>query len=262
VLSFIVAVTPAVIAGAVVARSKLGWLTLVVLMFVAMRPAAAEPKRVLLLQSFGPQVEPWVYVVEHFREQLVKLSPNKIYFSEFFLQGDRSQQKSDEEGRFLVNYLASQFGARKLDLIVAIGGPAVSFVQQYRTQFLPSTPLVLTDERQLTIRYSALTQNDAAIPVAVDFKNLIDNILQVRPDTTHIAWVVGASPLERMWTEELRRVHSPSPTKYRSNILTTYDLMTCCPVCRVCHRTPRCFIYRCLSIAPEFLGTAISCCQN
>jgi signal transduction histidine kinase len=215
VLSLIIALTPAVIAEAAVARSKRGWLTLILLVFAAIRSTAAaeEPKRLLLLQSFGPQIEPWAYVVGHFREQLVKLSPNKIYFSEFFLQGDRSQQKSDEEGRFLVNYLASQFGARKLDLIVAIGGPAISFVQQYRPQLLPSTPLVLADEKQLTIRYSALTPNDAAIPVALDFKNLIENVLQVRPDTTHIAWVVGASPVERMWTEELRRVSQPFADK-------------------------------------------------
>jgi len=37
--------------------------------------------------------------------------------------------------------------------------------------------------------------------------------LQVRPDTTHIAWVVGASPLERFWTEEFRRVSQPFTDK-------------------------------------------------
>jgi len=35
-----------------------GWLTLTVLIFAAVTPATAEPKRVLLLHSFGPQSVP------------------------------------------------------------------------------------------------------------------------------------------------------------------------------------------------------------
>ena len=51
--------------------------------------------------------------------------------------------------------------------------------------------------------------NDAPVAVALDFKKWIDSILQVLPDTTHIAWVVGASPFERFWTEEFRRTSQP-----------------------------------------------------
>jgi signal transduction histidine kinase len=44
---------------------------------------------------------------------------------------------------------------------------------------------------------------------SLDFKKWIENILEVLPDTTHIAWVVGSSPLERFWTEEFRRTSQP-----------------------------------------------------
>ena len=189
-----------------------GWLALIAFSLAVTSAAATEPKRVLLLQSFGPQVAPWVFVVGHFRDQLFKLSPNKIDLYEFYLQGARFQQ-ADEDGRFLVNYLTSLFGARRLDLIVAIGGPATSFVQKYRSQFFPSTPLVIGDQEQRTINYNMLTPNDAAVPVTLDFKDWIENILRVRPDTTHIAWIVGASPVERLWTQELRRVSQPFTDK-------------------------------------------------
>jgi signal transduction histidine kinase len=204
-----------------------GWIAFTAFCFAVTSAAAAEPKRVLVLHSFGPQVAPWAFVDGHFREQLVKLSPNKIDLYDFYLQSNRFQH-TDDDGRFLVNYLTSLFGARKLDLIVANGGPANSFAQKYRSQFFPSTPLVVAYERQLSVNYSIHTQNEAAIPVRLDFKNCIENILQVRPDTTHIAWVVGASPVERMWTEEFRRVSQPFADKISfeySNDLRFDDLL-------------------------------------
>lgn len=55
------------------------------------------------------------------------------------------------------------------------------------------------------VNYAALTANDAPVVVVLDFKQWIESILQVLPETTHIAWIVGGSPLERFWTEEFRR---------------------------------------------------------
>jgi signal transduction histidine kinase len=180
-----------------------GWLTFIILIFATTTSAAAEPKRVLLLHSFGPQFVPWVFFAAQFREELFKQSPYKIDLYEASLEGARFQQP--DEQRPIADYLAALFGARNLDLIVTIGAPATFFVQKYRPQFFPSTPLVIGAPEQRAINYATLTANDAPVPVTLDFKKWIENILQALPDTTHIAWAVGASPLERFWTEEFRR---------------------------------------------------------
>ena len=185
-----------------------GWLVVIVLIFAAISPAAAEPKRVLLLHSFGPQFVPWVFFAAQFREELFKLSPDKIDLYEASLEGARFQKPGGEQ-RPLVDYLVTLFEARKLDLIVTIGAPATFFVQKYRPQFFPSIPLVIGGLERRAIDYGALTPNDAPVAVTLDFKKWIENILQVLPGTTHIAWVVGASPLERFWTEEFRRTSQP-----------------------------------------------------
>ncbi|CCE05001.1 Sensor protein (fragment) [Bradyrhizobium sp. STM 3843] len=91
-------------------------------------------------------------------------------------------------------------------MIVTIGAPAAFFVQKYREEFFPSTPLVIGGPEQRAIKSETLTAKDAPVVVSLDFKKWIENVLQVLPDTTHIAWAVGASPLERFWTEEFRRV--------------------------------------------------------
>jgi signal transduction histidine kinase len=182
------------------------WLTLIIFIFAA-TSAAAEPKRVLLLHSFGPQFAPWVFFAGQFREELFKQSTDKIDLYEASLEGARFQQP--DEQRPIIDYLVALFENRKLDLIVTIGAPATFFVQKYRAQFFPSVPLVISAPEQRAIKQALLTSNDAPVAVALDFRKWIESILQVRPDTTHIAWVVGASPLEKFWTEEFRRVSQP-----------------------------------------------------
>jgi hypothetical protein len=117
---------------AVMACALRGWLTVIALIFAAIGPAAAEPKRVLLLHSFGPQFVPWTFFAAQFREELFKRSPDKIDLYEASLESSRFQQP--EEQRPIVDYLVALFGKRRLDLIVTIGAPATFFVQKYRQQ--------------------------------------------------------------------------------------------------------------------------------
>jgi signal transduction histidine kinase len=193
------------------ACSLRSWLTLVILIFGTVSPAAAEPKRVLLLHSFGPQFVPWVFIAGQLREELFKQSPDKIDLYEASLEGARFQQL-DEQGP-LVEYLTALFGSRKPDLIITIGVPAAIFAQKYRAQLFPSTPLVIGAVEQRGINYTKLTSNDAPVSVKLDFTKWIENILEVIPDTKHIAWIVGGSPLERFWTEEFRRTSQPFSDK-------------------------------------------------
>src|SRR6516164_1525243 len=146
--------------------SMRGWLTLLVLIFAATSAAAAEPKRVLLLHSFGPQFAPWAFFAGQFREELFKQSPDKIDLYEASLEGARFQQA--DEQRPTIDYLVALFGSKKLDLIVTLGAPAAIFVQKYRVQFFPSTPLLIGMPEQRTINRAALTSNDAPVAAVLD----------------------------------------------------------------------------------------------
>jgi signal transduction histidine kinase len=182
------------------------WLAAIFL-FAVLGPAASQPKRVLLLHSFGPNFVPWTFFSGQFREELVRQSPNAIDLYEASLDSARFAQLEEQEP--IVDYLHSLFAERKLDLIVTVGAPAARFVQRYRSQFFPSTPIVIGSQEQRVIDKDALTANDAVVSVALDFPKWIEHILQVLPNTSHIAWAVGASPLERSWTKEFRRVSLP-----------------------------------------------------
>jgi hypothetical protein len=91
-------------------------------------------------------------------------------------------------------------------LVVAIGSPAVNFVQRHRQELFPSAPAVYTGLQERRISDVTLTKYDSVIAVANDFSVVIDNILQVLPETTDVVVVMGDSPIERYWVEQLRGV--------------------------------------------------------
>src|SRR5260370_35755584 len=115
-----------------------GWLALMMLIFAAISPAAAEPKRVLLLHSFGPQFVPWVFFAGQFREELFKQSPDKIDLYEASLEGSRFQQPG-EQGP-IVDYLVALFVTRNIHLIGTLVAQASFFSHKYRSQLFPATP--------------------------------------------------------------------------------------------------------------------------
>ena len=95
----------------------------------------------------------------------------------------------EEEGPF-AEYLRSLFAKRRLDLVVAIGAPAVGFVQRRRHELFPSIPAVYTGVERRRVSYASLTTNDAVIAINNDYAAVVENILQVLPDTADIVVVI------------------------------------------------------------------------
>jgi signal transduction histidine kinase len=163
----------------------------------------SRPAQVLLLHSYGLNFSPWNKISARFREELVKQSPRPVDLYEVSLQNVRVGQPRDQQ--IFLDYLHSLFTERDPDLVVAMGAPAARFFAQNRPQIFPSTPLLVGGADVRTYRAGAFNANDTAVAVSFDLPRLIENILQVLPDTTDIAVVIGDSPLERFWVEELRR---------------------------------------------------------
>jgi hypothetical protein len=69
--------------------------------------------------------------------------------------------------------------------------------------------MVFTAVEQRRVDYSILTANDAVVPVRSDDVALMENILQVLPDTKNVAVIYGTSPIERFWRDETRKEVMP-----------------------------------------------------
>lgn len=164
---------------------------------------AAEPKRVMLLLSFGREFKPWSEYARTIRTELDRRSPWPLDITDHSLV---SARLSDEEtDAAFVEYLGALYSKQPPDLIISLGAPAAAFVQQHRQKLFPGTPMVLTAIEQRRVRFSTLTANDTVVAVHIDYMAAMENILRVLPDTRNIAVVVGASPIEMFWRSEIAK---------------------------------------------------------
>jgi signal transduction histidine kinase len=190
------------------ARAYTAALTVALLLTTqAQSQADREPKRVLMLYSFGRDFKPWKDYASTIRSELERQSPWPLDIQNQSLVSARS---SDEDAEVpFIEYLRALYSKNPPDIIVGIGAPAAVFVQQHRQQIFPKAPMVFTGLEQRRIDVAALTEHDSVVAVINDFAAAIDNILRVLPDTKNVMVVNGYSPNERFWLEEIRREVRP-----------------------------------------------------
>lgn len=166
-----------------------------------------EPKRVMILHSFGEDFRPWAEYARTIRAELARQSPWPLDIQDHSLVTARS---SDEKAEIpFVNYLMALGAEHPPDLIVCVGAPAANFVQRQRDRLFPATPVVITAIEQRRVDLARLGENDTVVSVSHDFSASFENILKVLPGTKKIIVVIGASPNERFWLEEIRRDMPP-----------------------------------------------------
>jgi signal transduction histidine kinase/ABC-type uncharacterized transport system substrate-binding protein len=184
-------------------------LTMVLLLAsLCQSPAAdSEPKRVMMLHSFGPRFKPWSDYEQYIRSEISRRWQKPVDFLDQSLVNTRLEDENAEA--IFADYLRALYTNRPVDLIVAIGAPAAAFVQRYRPRLFPATPMIFTAVEQRRVQYEKLTENDTVVAVAHDFPAAFDNILRVLPLTNTIVVVNGVSPNEKFWLGEMRRELAP-----------------------------------------------------
>jgi signal transduction histidine kinase len=162
-------------------------------------PAPAdELKRVLLLH---PSSGASLLSATKIRAELERQSPEplEVYDASLVTGRPLDEIVADRYG----DYLRSIFPDQRLDLAIVVGGAALRLYQRYRMQLFPSTPLLaIAEERRF--QPSGFQGNETTITSTIDFGGVLKNILQVLPETANVAVVMGNSPLEQYWGEQIR----------------------------------------------------------
>ena len=180
----------------------------ILFVLVAMVASAnAEPKRVLLLHSFGQEFSPFNGMAERFRGEFARLSGEPADVYEASLESVRFEEGEQEAP--IVEYLLALFRHRPLDLIVPIGGPASRFALHHREELFPTTPMLFLGINERLVENTGLRTNYTIVPVRLDLPALVENILNLLPQTKNIAVVIGNSPLEKFWLGEMQREYAP-----------------------------------------------------
>lgn len=180
---------------------------------ILVEPAWAGTRRILVLHSFGRDVEPHAAFGRAFRTELAGASTEPVEFYELSLATAMLDDGAAEPA--FLQYLSVLENERRFELVVAIGGPAARFVQRHRDVLFAATPMLIasTDVRHLQDgRYSPL---DAAVPSSIPLGAAIDNVLRLLPETEEILVVLGHSPFETFWAGEFRKSAAPFTDRVR-----------------------------------------------
>jgi signal transduction histidine kinase len=186
-------------------RAAFAWA--IVALLISFGAEAASPKRVLVLHSFGRDFAPYDTITAVFRTELARRATDPITFVEANL--DSGRLTNERERHAFLEYLGAKFADKPPDVVVTIGPPAARFYLQHRAALFPATPLVLGALDERFVRQVALQPSDAVVAGKLDLPGLVDNILNLLPQTETIAVVVGASELERFWASEFKRELAP-----------------------------------------------------
>src|SRR5690349_18366023 len=168
---------------------------------------AAEPKRVLIVHSFGSATPPFSVDAMAFETELVAKMGERVDLDEVSLDMARYSDPDMQEA--LVDYLEKRKAKWQPDLVVPIGSPAGIFVAKYRDRLFAETPVLYTSLDRRLLPEGALAKNAAYVGQIFDVQGLIEDMLQVTPGTKNIAVVAGATPLEQYWTEAFRKAITP-----------------------------------------------------
>jgi PAS domain S-box-containing protein len=186
-----------------VARRPIVSALLLVLAVAAPSAAQTAARNVLILSSFERAFDPHSTYMKSFRSELSRRSPDPINFFEVSIQPAPFGPVPAEEP--VVNYLRSIISGTRLDLVVSVGGPSAVFARKYREAIFPATPLLQTAVDQRWVQGQPSTGHETAVAVAMDLPGLIDDVLQLLPDTTNVFVAIGTSPYEEFWRGHLSR---------------------------------------------------------
>ncbi|MCO5064995.1 MAG: ATP-binding protein [Rhizobiaceae bacterium] len=170
-------------------------------------PTTNQPKQILFLYSLGPNFQPWATWSRVAREEMNRQSPWPLDIREQSLVTALDGQ--DAVNAKFVEYLTALYTQREPDLIVAIGAPAARFVQQYRADLFPNTPMLLAAVEVRRVQKSMLSGQDTVVATHVDHVAAFENILHLLPDTKTIAMIIGNSPGEQLWIKDVQRELKP-----------------------------------------------------
>ena len=191
---------------------RFGWkwiCVLAILISVTVAADAAEPKRILLLHSYGRDFSPFSEFAQSFRVELDQQFKEPVDVYEFSLTAARFANENSDLDRPFAEYLRTLFHDHKLDLVVTIGAPAADFFHKYRQEVSPETPMLLTFLEERRVPVANLTANDAVVSNKIDFAGIVDHIRRVLPKTNNIVVVLGNTHLERYWVGQLQNVFQP-----------------------------------------------------
>ena len=170
--------------------------------------AQAAPKNVLVLYSFTDRK--YQDELEILKSTTRSRVGTPVDFHVEYLGSARFDAPGYEKG--VIESLASVYGGKKIDLVIAAFYPALRLAVDHRQELFPGAPIVFSSVPPKRLEGQKLWPDVTGVTMDVDLQGTIDLALRLRPETKNAAVVVGTAETDRYWgaviDEDLRQ-HQP-----------------------------------------------------
>jgi PAS domain S-box-containing protein len=168
----------------------------------------SPPKTVLVLYSFTDRkVQDELEILKSTTRSRVG---TPVDFHVEYLGSARFDAPGYEKG--VIESLASVYGGKKIDLVIADYYPALRFAVDHRQDLFAGAPIVFSTVPPKRLEGQKLWPGVTGVTMDVDLQGTIDLALRLQPDTKNAAVVVGTAETDRYWgaviDQDLRQ-HQP-----------------------------------------------------
>jgi PAS domain S-box-containing protein len=168
----------------------------------------SPPKTVLVLYSFTDRkVQDELEILKSTMRSHVG---TPVDFHVEYLGSARFDAPGYEKG--VIESLASVYGGKKIDLVIADYYPALRFAVDHRQELFPGAPIVFSSVPPKRLEGQKLWPGVTGVTMNVDLQGTIDLALRLQPDTKNVAVVVATAETDRYWgaviDQDLRQ-HQP-----------------------------------------------------
>ena len=160
-----------------------------------------------MVHSFGSSAPPFTTHSTAFESTIKRELGTAVDLDEVSLDMARYAQPDMEEA--FAEFLGKRMSEWQPDLVVPIGSPAGKFVAKFRDKLFPQTPVIYTGMDRRTLPADAFAKNATFVGENFDLKGLVEDMLQLDPETNHVVVILGATSLERYWTAEFQKAFEP-----------------------------------------------------
>ena len=168
---------------------------------------ATNPWRVLIVDSFGGSAPPFASYPTAFESAIQRELGTDVDLDQVSLDNPRYAGPGMEEA--FADLLAKRVGTWQPDLVIPTGAPAGRFVAKYRDRLFPHTPVIYSWVSKQTLPADAITNNATFVGQSFDLKDVVEDMLQLDPETNNVVVILGATPLERYWSAQFQKAFEP-----------------------------------------------------
>jgi signal transduction histidine kinase len=133
---------------------------------------------------------------------------------------DLSRVGSDVYQPLLRDHLRAKYASLKVDVVIAVMGPALEFLLRHGEEIFPGTPIVFggIDRQELGDR--SLPGNVTGVLAKREFAPTLELALGLHPDTSQVVYVAGTSEFDRRLSAQARAELAPFGDRVELTYLT------------------------------------------